>query len=103
MREQLSGLKKKHIYQLQFVGFVTIPIQMNISGKNTPKTVKEIWVLPGHLVIVMNYVITSRDDGIVIIFYKGNYILKIPVEVFVNEMKLMFRDFTKYSGGGVWK
>lgn len=51
----------------------------------------------------MNYVITSRVDGIVIIFYKGNYILKIPVEVFVNEMKLMFRDFTKYSGGGVRK
>lgn len=32
----------------------------------------------------MNYIITSRDNGIVIIFYKDDYLLKIRVQTFVE-------------------
>lgn len=32
----------------------------------------------------MNYIITSRDNGIVIIVYKDDYLLKICVQTFVE-------------------
>lgn len=38
----------------------------------------------GHFVKLMNSIITSRDNGIVIIFYKDDYLLKTHIEMFVE-------------------
>lgn len=44
---------------------------------------------------LMNYIITSRDNRILIIFYEDNYLLKIRVDIFVDGMVLMSRHCFK--------
>lgn len=71
---------KETYLPITIYGLYYNPDSDKYTVKNISEIVKEMWILSGHLVILMHYTIAGRDNRIVIIFYKDNYLLKVCVE-----------------------